>query len=159
MAAPFFSLPAKLRNRIYEYVFCTQGNIELELSSAIDDVATAGVEILVPFNLARLGVDRQIHQEALLMFYGGVSFILDGHPAQALGFFQRLPQAARLSVSTITFPRNALQSNKCYIQDLQSTDETEHAQANDMNTMFGVFTGHLPSQPSMRQHLHSVRRL
>jgi hypothetical protein len=139
MAAPFFSLPAELRNRIYEYVFCTQGNIELDLSSTINNtiITTAGAEILVPFNLALLGVNRQIHQEALPVFYGGVSFILDGHPAQALGFFQRLPQAARFSVSTITFPRNALESNECYIQNLQSTDETESAQAKDMNTIFG----------------------
>ncbi|KAK3713053.1 hypothetical protein LTR37_008738 [Vermiconidia calcicola] len=75
------------------------------------------LETLRSLNLALLRVSRQVNDETLPIFYGGVTFILDCKPLVAIQFFKTLPKRAFKSIMLIAFTGEALMTDDCYVRE------------------------------------------
>lgn len=132
----FLSLPAELRDAIYEYTLCNEGSISI---SRISLTAALGPrKYMATKTPERLSVNRQVRHEAAAIYYGANTFLQcthapkyrpDSRTALAL-CLKSLPHDHAIMIKSIEFRlvnQDGPKSNLVQILDHADTDRKDTA--------------------------------
>lgn len=99
------------------------------------------LESFKPLDIALLSVNRQIHSEALPVFYANTTFVLDSDGEAVMRFLRALPDRARNSINSITLTGFTLNGDDAYSRRAWSGKTTcpKYAGPPTMVTPFGAF--------------------
>lgn len=94
-----------------------------------------------PLDIGLLSVNRQINSEALPIFYGNTTFVLDSDGEAVVKFLRALPERARNSISSITLTSFTLMGDDAYSRRAWSgkTKSPKFRGSPTMITPFGAF--------------------
>jgi hypothetical protein len=124
----FFSLPRELRDEVYQYLFCTQDQIQVKYR-ILDDLGWGTPQAAVPLPVALFRTCRPAFSEAHDFLYRNNVFELQLHSSESLQFLQALSPYSRacikhviLQLSAASFPLCKFISDSMLLQTLTSPD-------------------------------------